>query len=118
MSRIFFLAANTTLEPYPVYPLGMGVVTSALMNAGHEVKQFDFLAQGKSTDLLTSEMAAFSPDFICISMRNIDNVDSFTSDTEWYLDEVRALIRLLRSSCKTPIICGRPRLLHHARPDT
>lgn len=96
------------MEPYPVYPLGMAVVSTALTKSGHDVEQFDFLASGKSIDSLREKASAFSPDYICLSMRNIDNVDSFTSDTEWYLDSVRELIREARSGCDGPVICGGP----------
>ena len=42
MGRIFLLSTNTMIEPYPVYPLGMAVVASALTSAGHTVRQFIF----------------------------------------------------------------------------
>ena len=44
MSKILLISTNTTTEPYPVYPLGMSVIATALTQAGHTVKQFDFLA--------------------------------------------------------------------------
>ncbi|OVE77997.1 lipid biosynthesis B12-binding/radical SAM protein [bacterium F16] len=106
MSKVFFIATNTTLEPYPVYPLGMAVVSQALLNAGHTVEQFDFLASGKSITALNERVSSFLPDFICLSMRNIDNVDSFAS--EWYLDNVRDIIHDIRTSCDVPVICGGP----------
>ena len=108
MSKVFFIAANTTLEPYPVYPLGMAVVSSALINAGHTVQQFDFLASGKSFSSLKDRICILKPDVVCLSMRNIDNVDSFTSHTEWYLDGVREIIQEVRSCADVPIICGGP----------
>ena len=45
MSRIFLVSSNTTVDPYPVYPVGMAIIASALTRAGHEVRQFDFLAE-------------------------------------------------------------------------
>jgi len=44
MSRIFLISSNTALDPYPVYPVGMAIIASALAAAGHEVLQFDMLA--------------------------------------------------------------------------
>jgi lipid biosynthesis B12-binding/radical SAM protein len=108
VSKVFFISANTTLEPYPVYPLGMAVVSSALTNAGHTVEQFDFLASGASISSLKKKVSVFEPDAVCLSIRNIDNVDSFTSDTEWYLDEVKQIIQEIRSCADVPIVCGGP----------
>jgi lipid biosynthesis B12-binding/radical SAM protein len=108
VSKVFFISANTTLEPYPVYPLGMAVVSSALTNAGHTVEQFDFLASGASISSLKKKVSVFEPDAVCLSIRNIDNVDSFTSDTEWYLDEVKQIIEEIRSCADVPIVCGGP----------
>ena len=108
MSKVFFIAANTTLEPYPVYPLGMAVVSSALKNAGHKVQQFDFLASGRSFPSMKEKISIFKPDVVCLSMRNIDNVDSFTSDTEWYLDGVKEIIHEVRACADVPIVCGGP----------
>ncbi len=108
MSRIFFIAANVTKEPYPVYPLGMAVVSGALIQAGHTVHQYDFLAADRSVERLQREITEFDPDFLCFSMRNIDNVDSFTSHREWYLDSVRDLLAIARTHSKAPVICGGP----------
>ncbi|HAD04617.1 MAG TPA: B12-binding domain-containing radical SAM protein, partial [Desulfuromonas sp.] len=83
MSRIFCLSSNITTEPYPVYPLGMAIIAGALSRAGHEVRQFDFLAAGKSEEALVAAVADFAPDGICLSLRNIDNVDSFSAESAW-----------------------------------
>lgn len=108
MSRVFILSANTTLEPYPVYPLGMAVIASALSAKGYEVRQFDFLASGCSEERLRTELESFAPDFVCFSLRNIDNVDSFSSEKAWYLAKARDQIRLIRHVTQVPIILGGP----------
>ena len=59
MSKILLISSNTTTEPYPVYPLGLAVVASASMAQGHHVRQFDWLAEGKSEDRLQSVISAF-----------------------------------------------------------
>ena len=43
MPKVFLLSANIMTDPYPVYPLGMAIVASALTSAGHQVRQFDFM---------------------------------------------------------------------------
>jgi lipid biosynthesis B12-binding/radical SAM protein len=108
MSRIFFISANSRIEPYPVYPLGMAVCSAALVEKGHEVFQFDCLAAEQSEAQLLSSLEAFAPDFVCLSMRNIDNIDSLTSDVEWYLDSYRRLVEIVRQNRNVPVIAGGP----------
>ncbi len=108
MSRVFFISSNTTVDPYPVYPLGMAVVCGALIAAGQEVRQYDCLALGMEP--LREQIDAFAPDVIGISLRNIDNVDSFCGEDGWYLARTRELVRQLRSYSSAPIVVGGPAL--------
>lgn len=106
MSRILLISTNTTTEPYPVYPIGMSVVAAALVEAGHTVKQFDFLAAGTDIRLLDAVLADFAPDMTGISLRNIDNVDSLSSDENWYLGHVRDVTHHLKSKGQTVMVGG------------
>jgi len=108
MSRFFLLSSNITIEPYPVYPIGMAIIASALESDGHTVCQFDFLAGGKSESALLSELLRFKADYIGVSIRNIDNVDSLSTENNWYLQQVRDLIKLVRNKISVPIIVGGP----------
>ncbi|MFO7766675.1 MAG: lipid biosynthesis B12-binding/radical SAM protein [Pelovirga sp.] len=110
MSRIFILSSNTTVDPYPVYPLGMAVVAGILTSAGHQVMQHDCLAQGSDPRLLQEKIRCFSPDLIALSLRNIDNVDSFSGDDGWYLHQARELVASLRQISSVPIVVGGPAL--------
>lgn len=108
MSRVFLLATNVTTEPYAVYPLGMAVVAEALVRQGHRVCQYDMLAEQRSVERLKDHLNRFSPDFVGVSIRNIDNVDSFTSDTAWYLSGARELIQVVRDTTDAPVVVGGP----------
>ena len=108
MSRIFLFSANVTTEPYPVYPLGMAVIAGALADRGHAVRQFDYLASGRSDAALTATLAEFAPDYVCFSLRNIDNVDSFSCESNWYLALARRQLELIRSLTAAPVIVGGP----------
>ena len=108
MSRIFLISANLSTDPYPVYPLGMAVVASALKNAGHDVVQADLLEAGACFQGIRQALEQDPPDYIGISLRNLDNVDSFTSAQEWYLDSVKLLIDQVRAVCRVPVILGGP----------
>ncbi len=110
MSRIFLISSNTTTDPYPVYPLGMAVVAGALQRAGHHVQQYDWLAQGEKLSSLLQAVEKFAPDLLSISLRNIDNVDSFSGEDGWYLRRVKDFISELRKTVKLPIVIGGPAL--------
>ena len=109
MSRILLISANTTREPLPVYPLGIALVDAALTARGHETRQIDLLRDLDSAPpSLERELAAFSPEFVGISIRNIDNVDSLSPDANWYIDDIRKLVKRVRESWKGPVIFGGP----------
>ncbi len=110
MSRIFFISSNTMTDPYPVYPLGMAVVAGALTRAGHVVEQYDMLAHADSEPPVLQRIDTFDPDVVAISLRNIDNVDSFSGDEGWYLKEVRELIAEIRRIVDIPVVVGGPAL--------
>jgi len=106
MSKFFILSSNVCSNPYPVYPLGMATVAAALSTAGHRVRQHDYLASGGSEIHLMEALKEFNPDFVGISLRNIDNVDSFCAENEWYLAENKHLVDIIRLRSAAPIIVG------------
>ncbi len=106
MSKVFLLSTNYTTEPYPVYPLGMAIIAGALEAGGHTTRQCDFLVSGKSCAAVAAAVNEFQPDVISLSLRNIDNADSFTQESSWYLAQALELVKLLRSCSKAPIIVG------------
>ncbi len=106
MSKVFLLSTNISTEPYPVYPLGMAIIAGALTATGHEVSQYDFLAAGESESALADAVAEFAPDVICLSLRNIDNVDSFAMEDAWYLSQAKELLAVVRRKSSAPVIVG------------
>ena len=106
MSRILLISSNTARDPYPVYPLGMAVLASALVARGHDVRQYDSLVANQSEGLLQKTLSEFEPDYVGISLRNIDNVDSFTSEEAWYLSADRRLVEVVRQVSAATIILG------------
>jgi lipid biosynthesis B12-binding/radical SAM protein len=106
MSKFFLISANVNTDPYPVYPLGMAVIAAALVTAGHRVWQYDYLAAGGSDHGLEEALKEFAPDFVGVSLRNIDNVDSFSAEQGWYLAEIRVLTEIIRQKTVAPIILG------------
>jgi len=105
VSRIFFVSGNRCVDPYPVYPLGMAVVSAALTARGHEVRQFDLLSSGSDLAALSAAARAYGPDVICYSLRNVDTADHLNQD-DWLLDADRAAIQALRESSSAPVVLG------------
>ncbi len=106
MKRVLLVSANITTEPYPVYPLGLAVIAAALAGAGHEVEQFDFLASGESEELLSARITAFAPDYVCVSIRNLDNCDSLS--VTCYPENARRIVTAIRKGSSAPVIVGGP----------
>lgn len=108
MSRILLVATNMTTDPYPVYPIGMATVASALVARGHEVRQFDFLAKGRSEKELANAINDFAPEYIGLSLRNIDTVDSCNPDNTWYPAFDKLVMETIKKTTQVPIILGGP----------
>lgn len=109
MSKILLISSNTTVEPLPVYPLGLAMVAAALKEKGHDVKQFDFLYDRLICETsVESVITDFDPDFIGISIRNIDNVDSLTINSNWSLAAIKQLVFDIKKISDKPIVIGGP----------
>ena len=108
MSRVLLISTNLATAPYAVYPLGMALVARSLSDSGHQVEQFDILASGNNREALKEVVCGFNPDFICFSLRNIDNTDSLSGDAGWYLEEARIIIAEIRALSSAPMIIGGP----------
>ena len=53
--------------------MGMSMVADAAKNAGHEVYLYDFLVNGTDLAELQKTASEFAPDYICVSVRNLDD---------------------------------------------
>ncbi len=102
--KCLLIDSNTASSPYPVYPLGMSMVANALIKAGHEVFQFDFLQSNRSYGKLRSVIRAEKPGIIGISMRNIDNVNLMHE--EKYTGVVKSIVAEVKSVSKAPVVLG------------
>ena len=104
MTRILLVSSNITTDPFPVYPLGLAVIASALAACGHTLEQFDFLVAGESEEALCERIRAFAPDYVCISLRNLDDCDSLTAAT--YPAVAKRMVEVIREICSASIIIG------------
>lgn len=102
------ISSNISADPYPVYPIGMATVSAALAADGHDVLQFDLLAQDGSDERLGEVIRRFDPHYVGISLRNIDTVDSCDPGDRWYLSADLRAMKVVREATKAPVIMGGP----------
>ncbi|NLD38897.1 MAG: radical SAM protein [Desulfatiglans sp.] len=105
MSKVLMISSNTFSYPYPVYPLGMAVVSGGLSGRGHSVCQFDYSVHENPDDKLKQVIKEFSPEFIGLSIRNIDEVDSLAGDLK-VLNIERHIIKVIKGETGVPVISG------------
>ena len=70
-SKILLVNANRCTRPDPVFPLGLTHLSAALRHAGHNTAWLDRLANADRFDEIID---SYRPDFVGISLRNIDDV--------------------------------------------
>lgn len=102
--KFFLLSANVTTSPYPIYPVGMGMIAAALAGSGHEVLQADFLYHDTSLESLGEEIRDYAPDFVGISVRNIDNVNF--ANSRYYIDNVKNIVSRVREVSSAKVLLG------------
>ncbi len=100
-SKILLISINQCDEPYPVFPLGLAYVASALHRAGHQTRLLDL-----QMDLpaIAGTMAEFQPDIIGISLRNIDDV--LIRKRQTFFDGLSALCAEIKRLSACPIVLG------------
>ena len=102
--KTLLISANVASSPYPVYPLGLSMIASALTQIGCDVSQFDFLQSGASLAAVTAAVKTASPDIVGISLRNIDNTNMLNEQK--YVPVVRDIIQTIRAHSDCCIIIG------------
>ena len=102
--KVLLINSNTEINPNPVLPGGMAYVASGLFEKGFEVSCADLCFKKNWRQYLKTEIEKISPDFIGISIRNIDNHDE--SLPKFYPESVKHIIEYCRVLSKARIFCG------------
>ena len=100
-SRILLISTNRCKTPDAVFPLGLSHVNAALRRAGHDTRWIDCNMDSRP---LAGALAEYRPDFVGVSIRNIDDV-SIRKREIFYggLDRIPATVREV-NPC--PVILG------------
>lgn len=100
-STVLLLNVNQCDTPYPVFPLGLGYVASALREDGHEVVLMDI---NRDREELPSRIAELRPDVVGLSLRNIDDVDIQTR--RFFVPDLVDTVTLIRKHTDAPVVIG------------
>ena len=100
--KLLLISANTFTSPYPVYPLGLDYVASAV-SSFCQVKIADMNQVG-SCKLLGDLIDEFAPDIVGLSLRNVDNTD--TSHSRGFIGQYQEIAETVRKHSKSPLVLG------------
>jgi radical SAM superfamily enzyme YgiQ (UPF0313 family) len=100
-SKILLISVNQCDEPYPVFPLGLAYIDTALRRAGHQTRLTDWQMERPAIADLLQE---FRPDIVGISLRNIDDV--LIRKRLTFFDGLGSLCTEIKQCSSCPIILG------------
>ncbi len=102
--KLLFISANRFTNPYPVYPLGIAYLVAYLKEhlPGYEIRIFDFNIQ--TPESLSTCLTDWQPDYIALSLRNIDDVSSLSRES--FIGGYKEIAGLIRRSVTVPLIIG------------
>ncbi|MDH4230590.1 MAG: cobalamin-dependent protein [Nitrospirota bacterium] len=101
--NILLINPNRFMSP-PVPPLGLEYLAGALEKEGHGTKILDLCFSDNIYNDIDEAVKSFTPDIAGISVRNVDSV--LFDDNEFYLDEIRDIVRFIKSSCGIKVLVG------------
>ncbi len=102
--RVLLISANTETLNMPTMAMGLANVATAVRAAGHEVQFHDLMGRSDPAAIASAAVAAFDPQVIGVSIRNID--DQRQQGTRFLLDEAVAVISACRQASRAPVVLG------------
>lgn len=102
--QVLLISANQEKIPYPVAPLGLLYVAHALKRAGFDISMLDLCFSNNAHDDVKKVIKQKNPDFIGVSIRNVDNL-TFPQSIS-YLPAIREIIKTIKNHADVPIVLG------------
>jgi len=99
--RVLLVNLNKYDQPYPVYPLGLAYVAGALRNHGLDTKTWDARIPGQT---LEECIATYKPNYIGLTLRNIDNVQCHNPKS--FIYELLDCCKRVRAVSQATLILG------------
>ena len=102
--KILLISANQLCTPYPIYPIGISYLSTYLKTEfpDFEIKTFD-INFGTLNDL-GNLIDTLNPDYIGVSIRNIDGADSFNRNN--FITGYEEIVQTVRTCSNRPLIIG------------
>ena len=100
-STVLLISTNRCTTPDPVFPLGLAYLNAALRQAGHRTYWLDCL---EGSHQLEAILHTRRPDFVGLSLRNIDDV--LIRKRETFFGDLVSLSARIRRHTRAPIILG------------
>jgi radical SAM superfamily enzyme YgiQ (UPF0313 family) len=102
--KVLLVSTNRERTPYPVVPIGPCLVAAQLEREGIDARVVDLMWEEDRSHGLARAIDDFRPDFVGVSMRNVDNSDLI--GTKYFVPEIRELFSRLRRTTAAPLILG------------
>ncbi len=103
--KILLISANREKHPWPIPPIGACYIASNLERSGFDVQLLDILFAENPSLAITEKIQQFMPDLVCVSIRNIDNVDQ--QSPCFYLTGVKEeVIDPVKRVTSAPLVIG------------
>jgi radical SAM superfamily enzyme YgiQ (UPF0313 family) len=104
--NVLLISTNRERTPYPVVPVGPCLVAAQLEREGFSCRLVDLMWEDESSAgaVVDRAVSETRPDFVGISMRNVDNSDLI--ETKYFVPEARELVARLRARTSAPLILG------------
>ena len=102
--RVLVVSTNRERTPYPVVPVGPCLVAAELEREGIGARVVDLMWEEETDGPLRRAIDGYRPDFVGVSMRNVDNSDLI--GTKYFVPEVRDLFARLRGMTRAPLVLG------------
>src|SRR4030042_6372782 len=102
--KVLFISVNNEKDPYPVAPIGAAYVAKALRSNHHDVRVLDLCFVKDDYSVIAASLKDFAPDFIGVSIRNIDNLTNKKS--MFYMPRIRRITDFIKSETSAPIVVG------------
>jgi radical SAM superfamily enzyme YgiQ (UPF0313 family) len=102
--KLLFVSANRYANPYPVYPLGISYLFSYLSEhlPAYHLRIFDYNLEAPES--FKNWLLDFQPDYICLSLRNIDDVNFYSQES--FISGYKEIVDIVRQIAGVPLIIG------------
>ena len=104
MKKVLLVSSNQEKIPYPVAPLGLLYIANALTKAGFSVSMLDLCFSKNVHDDIKRSIKRTTPDFVGISLRNIDNL-TFPQSVS-YLPALKEIVNTIKLYTHAPLVLG------------